>query len=294
MTVAICCVCPEGVVFGADSTASMMVPGKGYHYLNHNQKIFEIGEDSSFGIITWGLAGLPDLSYRTLIARLGDRLKISHPKKVLDVCQEWTNLFWNEYSATLDFKLLQALNLKTAHEPNSPVSTTMRTAAEEQAYEQLKFGLVVGFCIGGSNVDDRQPCAFEILFDPLSPKPTPDLIPMNDTRCWGVPKVFHRIVLGCDSDLAGSILQSSKWNGTQEELLALIGKHRLGLPNLPIRDAIDFVFSSVLSTIKAIKFSRLSQTCGGPIEVGVITSDRNFRWVCHKEWDTALKEGHSL
>jgi hypothetical protein len=31
--------------------------------------------------------------------------------------------------------------------------------------------------------------------------------------------------------------------------------------------------------------------CGGPIEIAVISSDRKFRWVRHKEWDAAIAEG---
>jgi hypothetical protein len=61
---------------------------------------------------------------------------------------------------------------------------------------------------------------------------------------------------------------------------------------LPIREAIDFVHACVSSTIKAMKFSTsLAQICGGPIEIAVITTDRRFRWVRHKDWDVAIAEG---
>ena len=54
---------------------------------------------------------------------------------------------------------------------------------------------------------------------------------------------------------------------------------------------IDFVHACIASTIKAMKFSNLAQICGGPIEIAVITTDRRFRWVRHKEWDAAISEG---
>ncbi len=69
--------------------------------------------------------------------------------------------------------------------------------------------------------------------------------------------------------------------------------HRLEHPTLPIRDAIDFVHACIQSTIKAHKFSNLSQICGGPIEIAVIRTDRRFRWVRHKNWDAAIMEGTS-
>ena len=37
-----------------------------------------------------------------------------------------------------------------------------------------------------------------------------------------------------------------------------------------------------------MKFSHYLPVCGGPIEIAVISTDRNFRWVRHKRFDDAL------
>jgi hypothetical protein len=58
--------------------------------------------------------------------------------------------------------------------------------------------------------------------------------------------------------------------------------------SMPLRDAIELVHSMIDATIKAMKFSQLAHTCGGPIEVAVVTTDRPFRWVKHKPFDVAL------
>jgi hypothetical protein len=68
-------------------------------------------------------------------------------------------------------------------------------------------------------------------------------------------------------------------------------QQRLSHAILPIRDAIDFVYTCIYSTIKALKFSSLQQICGGPIEIAIITTDRPFRWVRHKAFDAAISEG---
>ena len=73
-------------------------------------------------------------------------------------------------------------------------------------------------------------------------------------------------------------------------MLALQRPYTLESPRLPIREAIDFIHTSIYSTVKGLKFSRLDQVCGGPIEIAVITSDRLFRWVRHKEMDAAIQE----
>ena len=75
MTIAAVYLTPEGVVFGADSTASVNIPQFGMHFFNHTQKLFEVGENSSLGLITWGLGALGDISHRTMVAMLDDELK---------------------------------------------------------------------------------------------------------------------------------------------------------------------------------------------------------------------------
>lgn len=60
---------------------------------------------------------------------------------------------------------------------------------------------------------------------------------------------------------------------------------------VPIREAIDWVYASIYTTIKTMKFSHMAPVCGGPVEIAVITTDRLFRWVRHKRFDTAISEG---
>jgi hypothetical protein len=167
-----------------------------------------------------------------------------------------------------------------------------RAQDEETEHENLKRNLFAGFCVGGYVESDRVPHAFEISFDPLAnAKPAPAAIPMHNHRFWGAPSMTDRLIYGCDADLRDRILKSGKWNGPSADLDSLIGQGALQHPILPIRDAIDFVHACIYSTIKALKFSSFSQACGGPIELAVITTDRRFRWVQHKEWDAAMMEG---
>lgn len=294
MTIAVCCVSPEGVVFGADSTASLMVPG-GFHYLNHNQKIFEVGAGSSLAAMTWGLASLGDLSHRTQIALFADKIVKNRPKSVIEMATVFIKQVWPTYLTSNHDEIaeLKALDAKQPFEVLSAGLPGKRTKHEEARYQQLKLGLVLGFCLGGWHPSDRKPCAYEIICDPLGVEPTPKPIAMGSTACWGAPKVFDRIVAGIDGEVKNAILSSGKWKGSEADLNALLTNHQLYLPMLPIRDAVDFVHSAVMSTIKTLKFSHLSQTCGGPIEIAVVTTDREFRWVRHKEWDVAIKEGHA-
>jgi hypothetical protein len=321
MTIAACYLSSEGIVLGADSTASWLVDSggglSGYHYFNHNQKIFELGENATVGVLTWGLGSLGPKSYRTLLASLSDDLQKNAPSKgVAEVADRWCTNFWQEYQTDLKPAIQRCndLNAKAAYmaspatpapvpgpAPSAgtaptlaatvvPAAPAMRTEAEEREFRTLKTGLVAGFCVAGYWLPDRTTTAFELIFDPLAPKPTPKQIPTLHYGFWGAHNLMKRLIWGGDDSLRADILASGKWSGNPAELDKVFEKQRLGHAILPIRDAVDFVHTCIYSTIKALKFSSLPQICGGPIELAVITSDRRFRWVRHKTWDSALLE----
>jgi len=290
MTIAACYVSPEGVVIGADSTTTFG-GGSQAHYFNHAQKVFEIGENSTLGIVTWGLGNLLTVSHRTLIALFADDLRANPAASVADVATRWTERFWNAYVASPGKLYFDQLNAKLPHDPNAnPPDPNARTSDEETVWEQFRSALVTGFCLGGYVPADRIPAGYYVVFDPMQIKPTPQPI-TGQFGFWGAPNLIQRLIVGCDDTLRDAILNSGHWSATPQQLNDIIAQQQLSHPLVPIRDAIDFVHACILSTIKAMKFSSLSQICGGPIEIAVITSDRNFRWVKHKRWDAAIMEG---
>ncbi|SDX63266.1 hypothetical protein SAMN04515617_105156 [Collimonas sp. OK242] len=278
-------------MLGADSTSSVPC-GTGMHYFDFTQKVFEIGEGSTLALITWGLGGLGPVSYRTILARLGDDLAANKPISVAEVAQRFTDMFWAEYCA---FDLTQrviALSAKGPYDPAAnPQNPVARTKLEEDEFTNLRTSLVVGFCIAGYLLPSRTPEAASITFDPLAPKPVPTLNKMEGSQWWGVPNIISRLIFGADANLKQAILSSGKWNGTQADLEDVVQQQQFSHATLPIRDAIDYVYSCIHCTIKAMKFSSMAQVCGGPIEIAVITTDRKFRWVRHKPWDAAITDG---
>jgi hypothetical protein len=101
--------------------------------------------------------------------------------------------------------------------------------------------------------------------------------------------LIERLLYGIDEPLFTALLSSGKWAGTRDELFQLVSRNKLGQPtDLPLREAIDWVYTSIYTTIKGMKFSHLPTLCGGPIEIAVVTSDRAFRWVRHKRLDEAI------
>ena len=287
MTIAACFLTTEGVVFGSDSTSTINYKDPSNnpveHYNNFAQKIFEFGLDSTLGIVTWGVGGLGDLSYRTMVAEVADSGQTQNFVSVLDVAKRWADRFWAEYLKFFAAEINTAKALK-AKQP--------QTIGEIEQLEKLSNGLTTGFCIGGYVTTDRKAAAYEIVFHPLldSP-PVPDPLVIGQPRFWGAPTIIKRITWGIDFGLVDDIVNSGLWTGDEKQLLELADRHHLTTPTrLPIREAIDYVDSVIYTTVKGVKFSQWDPICGGPVEVAVITSDRRFRWVKHKSLAAALDQ----
>lgn len=281
MTIAACFVLPEGVVLASDSTTTSVDGATGkpvVRHFPHGQKIFEVGDSSTLGIVTWGCGGLGEESYRTIIAEFDDSLRTSAPGSLVEVAQAWSTFFWQRYSQAYAPLIASAKQLVAGGK--NP----------EQA-EALVRNLSVGFCIGGRWQTSRKPQAFVLEFNPLAPTgPVPVPIGMGALMFWGVPNLVYRLALGVDPDLVKALLLSGKWSGTPQELLGLLQQKALRLPNImPLRDGIELMHAMIYATCKTLKFSHLPPSCGGPVEIALITTDRPFRWVKHKPFDIALE-----
>jgi hypothetical protein len=285
VTIAACLVTPGGVVLGADSTTTIAVTGHdgsaSPHYFDHVQKLFEIGEGSTLGAVTWGLGAFADVSYRVLFAELGDQVAASSCSTVRDVAVAFAHRYWATYSAVFHVQSERARGLG---------KLSSRTTTETVELKALIETLSVGFCIAGYLLPDRRVRAFELVFSPiLEEVPAPRELQSGQPRFWGVPMVMNRLTFGIDSNLLAAIVGSPHWTGSSRELLDLIEPFVLRpAANLPIREAIDYIHSVIVTTSKGLKFSQLPPVCGGQPEVAAITADRRFRWVKHKTLDQAL------
>jgi hypothetical protein len=279
-------------VLGADSTTTFSL-GSGEHHFNYGQKLFEVGAGGTLGIVTWGLGNLHYHSYRRMIAELADDLDARPPSNAAEAADRWTDHFWAAYTSVLapEIAALQAeAALKSVYDPTNPNDPNARTFEEEMDLLERSNNLTVGFCLGGYVKADRTPAAYEIVFQPLSGKPIPGVVPLAQSF-WGQPATINRLINGCSDEARASIFLSPHWHGSWADLDAVIAPHKYVHPRtMPIREAIDFTHSCLLTTVKSFKFSDNARLCGGPIEMAVITADRPFRWVQHKELDAAMRE----
>jgi hypothetical protein len=288
MTIAACYHSNEGVILGTDSTVTVTPQNPSgvdvtRRHFNHAQKIFEVGSDSPIGPIAiayFGLSEMGRLSQRTLVARFASELESTKPSTMDDIARLWSVSMWQTFCASYPIQIARGQHLN---------SLATRTIDEEKELQDLiNFG--GGYFIVGRLVGYHETSAFEVSYNALtSTSPTPKIIDVGALSMGGCPNVILRLVNGHDPRIVDRILNSGYWTGTKDQLLAAMTTDTYApAAILNIRDAVDFVYSMIYSTIKALRFSQSAPLCGGPIEIASITTDRPFRWVMHKALDVAV------
>lgn len=272
MTIAAAYLTSEGVVLGADSTTTVAAGPFGVaQLLDHAQKVYEIGDHTSFALCTWGAGQVGRHSHRTIAALIGDQLTpASTTKDVVDIL--------------------------------------LRTVSPE--IHTLPPGSILGYFVAGADPSTRQPRCFCVVFNEAAPQPqgsptgtagpTVSELQPGQAMFQGAPNYFTRVFRGYDPQLPAALFAALKRRLPQVQDLdaafndacneALPPFASVGCTDLPIREAIDFVHTYLAVTIKAFKFRYGPPACGGQIEIGFVTTDRRFRWAAHKSFLSAVCE----
>ena len=235
--------------------------------LNHAQKVFEVGPAGTgrMALCTWGAGKAGRLSHRTIAARLGDA--VTPETSISDAANELVKIVEAAFAA--------------AASPRPPG--------------------VLGYFLGGAS-KDHEPGCIQLVFN--GGKVTSrDTFGVGDARFQGAPQMFHRAYRGFDPDLPGALHDAlarkldGKVPAADLRKLYIEAFHEAasgltagGHNDMPIREAIDFCHMYLQLTIKGFKFRFGPPVVGGPVELAFVSSDRQFRWVRHKAFDSAIAE----
>jgi hypothetical protein len=246
MTIAVCLVVPDGVVFGTDSRSTVANEDRPDRYLNHEQKIFRIASTGHIGLLTWGRGRFGETSLRTAITNVEDEVNAASGRGLLAATETFAEKLWPLYQREVG----------------------------------QSGGASIGFCLGGCSPPGRKPEAYSIEFScDISAPPEPHLIEPLLPKAWGW-NIFIERSLGGDPLLMELIRESGKWSGTEDELNELRDQCCLPLHMpLSIREAADLVHSLVYATIKLHRFTVLPPVCGGLIQLAAMTADAPFSWM---------------
>ena len=104
---------------------------------------------------------------------------------------------------------------------------------------------------------------------------------------FGETSFMTRLLLGFDERL----MEIFKDNGVDEETITNIFNDcneklqlPLGVPAMPIKDAIDLVKFLADISVNSSRFVPGPQVIGGPIDIAVITKHEGFKWIQRKHY----------
>lgn len=263
MTIAAAYLVSDGVVLGADSSTTVQLSrpqgGSGVvQLLTHSQKVFEVGSNSRLGICTWGAGNIGKWSHRTIIARLSDQIN----------------------------------DKTTVEEAGALLVSILQPLVKEHGID------FIGYYLGGWNPESHEPACIRIEIDQNGTKIEP--LTLGLCSFSGNPIFFGRVFRGYDVQLPETLKTKLRsklgdpegFDSIFDSVFAEVTRPfaTIGHKDLPIREAIDFLYTYLHITVKAEKFKFGPPSCGGPIEVGFVSTDRTFRWVKHKPFFSAIQE----
>lgn len=256
MTIAVIMRVNDGLVLATDSASSVMLLDEEgnefvYHVYNHADKIFNLKKEKPIACMTWGAGNLSDKSISTIAK---------------DFRKEVMNDISNFTVKEISEKFKQYINRIISDEDKD-----------------------VGFIICGySNKDDSEdnPEVYEIQYT-NGKLQEPKLINEGQPifiNWYGEGQYISRLLLGFDPHLEVII---NEYEIAEENIMENI-KNRLslslGVPSMPIQDAIEFVETLVYVTTQMSKFVPGAQTVGGDIDIAVITKHEEFKWIKRKHY----------
>ena len=255
MTIAIALKINDGIVLATDSASTIVGEeiDEGVRPVHHTyftaDKLFNLKKGSPIGAITWGNGSINNDSISTVVK---DFRKESEKKEF--VCVE---------SIACDFKSF----LENKITPKTSLGFLVAGYSEGKNHPEMFL-----INIDGGNIEKPKKLNAD---DPLS------------ISWFGETVFLSRLLLGLDEQL----IRILKDNIDDIQIIDNILKDcneklqlPLGVPAMPIQDAIDLVKFLANFSVSSSRFVPGPQVIGGPIDIAVITKHEGFKWIQRKHY----------
>ncbi len=255
MTIAIALKINDGIVLATDSASTIVGEEieDGVRSVHHTyftaDKLFNLKKGSRIGAMTWGNGSINNDSISTLVK---DFRKESEEKEY-----ESVTAIVNDFNSFLENKITS----KTS------VGFLIAGYSKGEGHPEM-------FLININNGNIEEPMQIN-ADDPLS------------ISWFGETSFMTRLLLGFDERL----MEIFKDNGIDEETITNIFNDcneklqlPLGVPAMPIKDAIDLVKFLADISVNSSRFVPGPQVIGGPIDIAVITKHEGFKWIQRKHY----------
>jgi len=211
-------------------------------------KLFNMKKGSPIGVMTWGEGSINHESISTLIK---------------DFRKESENI---EYISVMD----------TSH------------CFKKFLEEKITDNETIGFLLAGySNKGNQELILINVVEGSVE---NPVEVNKNDPLAvlwFGDTDFITRYLLGFDERLSIILKNNDVSNNVIEDIINNCKDDLqlpLGVPAMPIQDAIDLVRFLAEISVNSSRFVPGAQVIGGPIDIAVITKHEGFKWISRKHY----------
>jgi len=253
MTIALDVKVNAGLVLAADSASTVMVRVPSGQVMvvrsfENARKLFQV-QMAPIGILTWGIGGIGEISVEETVLAFTPRSAV--PISVQAIAEDF-----RAYVKALYDKSFEKW-------PNKPA---------------------LGFMICGFSTGETRGEEYQVIF------PEGNLTMVRNLDEFGLTwngqiEAITRLEKGHGM----GIQQAFQVMGvTQEQIQKFMGAQpqflEAGLfdPVMPLQDAVDLARFLIQTTIQFERFKPGAPTCGGPVDLAVITHRAGFKWVAQK------------
>ncbi|MDD6256527.1 hypothetical protein [Methanobrevibacter boviskoreani] len=255
MTIAIAMKINDGVVLATDSSSTILgLPDENGSYEVHHtyftaDKLFNLKKGSPIGAMTWGNGSINNESISTLVKDFRKQIKEEEYTTVKDVVNRFQNF--------LDKKI----------NDNTTLGFLIAGYSKGEGHPEMYFiNIEKGKIIKNEEINKNDPLAIS---------------------WFGETMFLSRFLLGYDENIFEIMKEN---NISNENINNIIDECKnklqlpLGVPAMPIQDAIDLVKFLAGVSVNSSRFIAGPQTIGGPIDIAVITKHEGFKWIQRKHY----------
>lgn len=280
MTIGLCLKVSDGLVFGADSAATVFDTG-GERVYTSAEKIINLQKKLPVGMVTYGLGALGDRSVISLAKDL--RNYFTEP------AEERRHLHLDPQAYTIG-KVADHVRTffyeKLYQEEVAPLVEELRQKEEEENGSPSTQFPVMGFIVGGISAGNAKSEIWTVEVQP-------DGSCAQAEQVWGtgedgvvifkgVQEPLLRLLMGVNSDAINSLLDEGL---AYEEIQSLlINWAPLAHGAMPIQDAVDLVDYLASVVTGYLRFSAGPDVVAPPIDLAAITKHERFKWVRRKHY----------
>jgi hypothetical protein len=275
MSIVICIKVGEGLVLAADSVTTIQAisPEGDVGIVNtyeYARKLSHIG-DLPIGALTWGIELIENRNIESLLSEYEDRvLRVEH------------------YEETSDGK--RKLKPYKLEEIVKEIFDFMKKRYDE-AYGSIQQERkpVIGMLVAGYSHNEFFPEEYRFVFPnhetPERIRPDKNGRPVYGAAWHGQTDAILRLYKGYDPQLRQILIKKGIDNKIIEELPNDLVKLEWPIiyDGMPLQDAIDLAEYLIKVVIGRFRFLPGPPTCGGNIDIAVITH-KGFIWVRRKNW----------